>query len=1065
MDKSFEEKFLSEYKKLNEQQRQAVDAIEGPVMVIAGAGTGKTQTITIRIGKILSSPNQVNPNNILCLTFTENAALNMRSRLLSVIGPSAYGVRISTFHGFCNSVIRDNPEKFLFSPKESTAIDDIKQIQIIHQIIDSLPVNSSLKNINSPYYYQKDIIRSIQNLKRENITPDDFKTLIDHATDFVKTATPSVDSLSAVRASKNATPQIIGIIESLLSQNLNILYQTRIKYYLDLFSQNQISLSVLKQEIKSFITKTQASLDKQKDLLAVYREYQEQLVKQNLFDFEDMILWVVNAFKNDKNLLADYQEKFQYILVDEFQDTNSAQMEVINLLIQSQEKPNIFVVGDDDQSIFRFQGAAVENIYTFYQKYQDQIKVIPLKNNYRSHRLILQSSECVIKNNQARISNFITNLDKTLIATKDYDPDPINLFVANSDTEENFYIAKKIKEILDNNASNPDFKPSEVAVLFRNNKDIQNLIPFLNQLQINYLRSDSIDILNNLYIQQLIDLLRYLDNPEDDVLLGKILSFRFLKINSLDLYHLFRFSRKNSLPLSQLIDDPEKLNSLEITKKTQLKLASFVKKVAQIQKDKENIPLTEIFLKVIKKFKYLKYILTHGDIVLLKQVDRLYSHLKTSLLVEQIDLRQWVTNISTLVENEISINSLPLVDNLDNSIRLMTVHKSKGLEFEHVFLIKVLSGHWDSSVSRSNIKLPLGIIKTDISSISLDKDIEEDRRLFYVALTRAKKQIYLSYTKFNESGREQLPSIFINEIDPSLIQKVASNFATEASALQNLFIPTLPKMLSFSLQDYLKNYLAHEYRFNITHLNSYLKCPLCFFFKTILKLPDKKNLPASFGTSVHASLSYLFNVFKDKKSLIRLEKFLSIFENNLQKQNISKPDFEFLLNKGKKTLTDYYQNYQNSFNGNCFTEHDFKFYNARLGDIPLTGKIDKIELLDGKNVNVVDFKTGKPDSKYQQLSPEGDYFRQLVFYKLLCQQSVGFPYLVKSGTIDFIEKDNRGFYKKVDFQITDQHVSELSKLITDTYQKILNLEFAPSPKCEDKDHLHYLFEKYFKNET
>ena len=1052
----FSKNFLTEYQKLNSEQRQAVNTIEGPVMVIAGAGTGKTQTITLRIGKILTTT-QVNPNNILCLTFTENAALNMRSRLLSIIGPSAYGVRMSTFHGFCNSVIRDNPEKFLFSQKESSAIDDVKQIQIIRQLIDSLPVTSSFKNINSAYFYQKDIIRSIQNLKRENITPQKFEELINFAADFAKIATPTVDALTAVRASKNAVPQITSIVQNLIDTDINVLYKTRLQYFLNLFNQENLTLSDLKKEVRDFITKTQNSLEKQKDLLTIFTGYQQELINQNLFDFEDMILWVVNAFKNDKNLLSDYQEKYQYLLVDEFQDTNSAQMEIINLLTQNQENPNIFVVGDDDQSIFRFQGAAIENIYTFYQKYKDQIKVIALKNNYRSHRLILQSSDCVIKNNQTRIANFIENLDKSLVATKDFDPDPINLFISNSDTEENFYVTNTIKKLIDSGT-----KPSEIAILFRNNSDIEGIIPFLNQLQIRFLRTDSINILDNLFIQQLIDLFRYIDNPQDDVLLGKILSFKFLKIPSLDLYHLFHFSRKNNLSLIELISDPQKLDDFDISQNAKTKLTNFVKRIAQIQKDKNNLPLTEIFIKVIKKFKYLQYILDHADVTLLKQLDRLYSHLKTSLSVEKIDLHQWITNLNTLVENEININSLPLVDDLDNSIRLMTVHKSKGLEFEHVFLIKVLSGKWDSSVSRSNIKLPLGIIKTDISSVLLNKDIEEDRRLFYVALTRAKNQIYLSYTKFNDSGKELLPSIFINEIDPSLIQKVSSGLNTEVPALQSIFTPSTPQLISFDLRSYLKNYLATQYRFNITHLNSYLKCPLCFFFKTILRLPEKKGLSASFGTSVHAALNYLFNVYKNKNTLIPLEKFISIFQDNLQKQNLSPADFDLLLARGKPILTDYYQHYQNDFNGNCFTEHDFKFYNARLGDIPLTGKIDKIELIDGKNVNVVDFKTGKPDSKYQQLSPDGDYFRQLVFYKLLCQQSAGFPYHVQSGTIDFIEKDNRGNFKKVDFQITDQHVSDLSKLITDTYQKILNLEFAPSPKCDDPDHLHYLFDKYFK---
>ncbi len=1050
--------FDDEYQKLNDQQRQAVDTIEGPVMVIAGAGTGKTQTITLRIGKILQQT-QINPSNILCLTFTENAALNMRSRLLSIIGSSAYGVRISTFHGFCNSVIHDNPSEFLFSQKESIAIDDIKQIQIIRKLIDQLPHTSSLKNINSTYFFQKDIIRSIQNLKREDITPEKFQKLINYAQDFIKIVSPAIDALSAIRASKNAAPQITAIIETLISADINVLYQSRIQYFLTQFNQNQISLSDLKREVKDFITKTQNSLDKQQDLLAIYQGYQQELLDQNLFDFDDMILWVVNAFKNNQNLLSDYQEKFQYILVDEFQDTNSVQMEILNLLTQNQEKPNIFVVGDDDQSIFRFQGAAIENIFTFYQKYKDQIgKPIILKNNYRSHRLILQSSDNVIKNNQTRIANFIDNLDKTLVAVKDYDPDPINLFVANSDTEENFYIADTVRNLIKSGT-----KPSEIAILFRNNTDINGVIPFLQQFQIRFLRTDSVNILDNLYIQQLIDLFRYLDNPDDDVLLGKVLSFKFLKIPSLDLYHLFHFVKKDNQTLSEIIADSQKLKDFDISQNAQTKINNFVKQVSQIQKDKNNLPLTEIFIKVIKKFNFLSYLLKHSDISLLKQLDRLYSQLKSSLSVEKIDLHQWITNLDTLVENKISVNMLPLVDDLDNSIRLMTVHKAKGLEFEHVFLIKVLSGKWDNSMSRSNINLPLGIVKTDITNLSDNKDIEEDRRLFYVALTRAKKQIYISYTKYNESGKEQLPSVFINEIDPTLIQKVTSNSTSENSALQNLFTSTSPQILSLNLRSYLKNYLATQYRFNITHLNSYLKCPLCFFFKTILRLPEKKSLPASLGTSVHAALNYLFTVYQKENKLITLDKFLSIFADNLKKQNITQTDFELLSTKWQPILTDYYQYYQTNFNGNCFTERDFKFYNARLGDIPLTGKIDKIEILDGKNVNVVDFKTGKPDSKYKELSQEGDYFRQLVFYKLLCQQSHDFPYHVQSGTIDFIEKDNRGNFKKVNYQITDEHVSELSKLITDTYQKILNLEFAPSDKCDDPDHLHYLFDKYFKN--
>jgi len=390
----------------------------------------------------------------------------------------------------------------------------------------------------------------------------------------------------------------------------------------------------------------------------------------------------------------------------------------------------------------------------------------------------------------------------------------------------------------------------------------------------------------------------------------------------------------------------------------------------------------------------------------------------------------------------------------------MTVHKAKGLEFEHVFLIKVLSGKWDNSSSRSLIKLPLGILHYDIAA---PESLEEDRRLFYVALTRAKKQIYISYSRFNDSHREQLASQFITEIDPKSIQKITADSRLEKESLLTLLPASTPKLQSINLSSYLLNYLSTSYRFNITHLNSYLKCPLCFFFKTILRLPYPKTKSLSFGTSVHGALAYLTEIYKDENKLIPLDKFLFIFDSNLKKENLSSSDYQDLLSHGHQVLTDYYQHYQNEFNGRCLTEHDFKFYNVRMDDIPLTGKIDKIEFLSGNQVNVVDYKTGKPDSKYQELSPEGDYFRQLVFYKLLCSEAKAFPYDVVSGTIDFVEKNNKNQFIRKNYQLTNDDVAKLKSQIIEVFSKIKSLDFTPSPKCDDKDHLHYLFEKYFQS--
>ncbi|HPJ16757.1 MAG TPA: ATP-dependent DNA helicase [Candidatus Woesebacteria bacterium] len=1020
--------FNSEYQKLNPEQKLAVDTIEGPVMVIAGAGTGKTQTIALRIGKILTE-SQVNPYNILCLTFTESAALNMRQRLLSLIGSSSYSVRIATFHGFCNSIIKDHPEYFLSTTAESSALDDVSQIGIIQSLIDSLPGSSCLKNINSPYFYQKDILKSISTLKKENVTPDQFATLIDHAANFVKLATPVSEQLTSLRATAKTESQITTLVTDLLNANIDIFYQAQIQYFLNLGQ----SASQLKKSLRDFITKTTTNLPRQQELLVLYRLYQQYLSTHGFYDYQDMIIWVINAFKSQPQLLAEYQETYQYLLVDEFQDTNSAQFEIINQLTQNQESPNIFVVGDDDQSIYRFQGASVENVNTFYQKYKSTIKIVVLKNNYRSHRLILETSSQVISHNQNRITQYIDQLDKSLVSTQNYDPDPINLFVASSPLEENYAISLKIKKLLDGGVN-----PKEIAVLYRNNTDVDDLLPHLDHQNISYLRSDSINILENINLAQLITLLNYLfSRHRRKSQLAKILSFQFVGIPSLDLYKYFHHQ--------------------EISPKSSKKIDKFIKRVAIIDKQKNNLPPDQLFNIVIRRFKFLRFVLKHGNLELLKQLNTLYSHLKTSLKLDKVTLKQWLKSLQLLQENYLPLNSPPLISQSENSIRLMTAHKAKGLEFEHVFLIKTLSGKWDGGNSRELIKLPLGIIKTEVTTNLENVSLEEDRRLFYVALTRAKKQIYLSYSSLSDSNKEQLPCIFLNEIDPKLIEITKSSSATEQQSLLAQFSPTLPTIKSVDLKDYLSEYLSTRYRFNITHLNSYLKCPLCFFFKTILRLPQAKTRSLSFGTSVHGALAYLY------QTNLSLEKFLEIFDRNLKKENLSKTDYQDLLTQGHQILTDYYHHYQGQFNQPCLIEHDFKDFNVRLDEIPLTGKIDRIDLLDNNQVNVVDYKTGRPDSKYQQLSKDGDYFRQLVFYKILCDQAHGFKYQVNTGTIDFVQADAKGQFKKSNFQLTKEDTDQLSLLIKDVYQKITSLQFPIGSDCPDPDHLHLLFEKYFKN--
>jgi len=1023
--------FEIEYQKLNPEQKKAVDTIEGPVLVVAGAGTGKTQVIALRIGNILKQT-QVNPGNILCLTFTDSAALNMRARLLSLIGAGANSIRVNTFHAFCQSIIRSNPQHFFQFNIDSEPLDKIETIQIIRRLIDALPSDSPLKTPNDTYYYQSALISALESLKKENISPSLYQSLVSGEQKYLEIVKPFYDQLKSITAYPKNLDTIASIINKIIHlKELNSTYQTKISSLL----KDLTSAKDLKSTLTGFYENVVSQYPKHLALSEIFPGYQKELSVRHRFDFDDMILSVIDAFKNNPSLLSSYQEKFQYILVDEFQDTSASQNEIISLLCSGQDLPNIFVVGDDDQSIFRFQGASVENVYNFYQTYKTTPLV--LRNNYRSHRLILDSTTSLISRNLNRIATQIKGIDKSLIAARSYNPDPINLYRADSQIEESYWVASQIKKLIDAGVS-----PQKIAVLFRNNADIFDLLPALSALKIKYVKDFGTNILQQPLILQLFDLLKLLSRPDDTILKNKVLNFSFLSFPSLSLYRYFH--------------DPK---SPKLSLKFKKHLTKFEKRLSRFQKLKANLPPDKLFNLAIRRFKYLKYILKHQDIESLKQLNRLYSEFKIQRSATPLSFDDVVARLFVYIDNNLSLVSPPLLSDDPRSIRLLTVHKAKGLEFEHVFLIKNLAARWESARGLNKITLPLGVLRSEPLTANIDLELEESRRLFYVALTRAQNQIYLSYTKINPEGREQPPTRFLSEIDPQFIEIQGPDSQIEVDSLRSRFSPKETKIQSANLRDYLKYFFDHLYRLNISHINSYHKCPFCFFINTILRLPKSKNSSLSFGTSVHGALAYLNSTPK----LPSLDELLVIFDKNLARELLTPLDLVTLSKRGHEALTLYYQHYLSEFGGKCLVEHDFKPYLADIDKIPITGKIDKIEILSGHNVNVVDFKTGSPDNKYKELKPDGDYFRQLVFYKILADHSPGFGYNVISGTIDFVETKANGSFAKHSFKITPGAISDMETVIKDVYSKITSFKFSPSATCPDPDHLHHLFNKYFRS--
>src|SRR6266487_38840 len=369
---SLERKFAEEYGKLNEKQRLAVDTIEGPVMVIAGPGTGKTKILASRIGKILLETDAL-PENILCLTYTDAGVVAMRTRLREMIGPDAHKINVYTFHAFCNEVIQENLS--LFEKRNLNPISDLEKIELFRQLIDSFSKNHPLKRYRGDAYFEIQGLNTLfSTMKREGWSALYINRKIDEYIDD-------------------------------LSNRDEFIYKRKYKE----FNVGDLKRDKIEEE-KERMERLRAAVNE-------FDHFQKMMWDKRRYDFDDMINWVIKAFQENKNLLTTYQEKFLYILVDEYQDTSGTQNRIVELLINYWDKPNVFVVGDDDQSIYRFQGANVENMLTFANSYKDDLLTVVLTYNYRSTQSILDVSRSLINQNEERLIRKLKGLSKELVAS------------------------------------------------------------------------------------------------------------------------------------------------------------------------------------------------------------------------------------------------------------------------------------------------------------------------------------------------------------------------------------------------------------------------------------------------------------------------------------------------------------------------------------------------------------------------------------------------------------------------------------------------------------------------
>ncbi|HMN33447.1 MAG TPA: ATP-dependent DNA helicase [Chitinophagaceae bacterium] len=1021
-----ENKFQEEYSKLNAEQKEAVDTIFGPVLVIAGPGTGKTQILAMRIAKLLQSDSQVSPQNILCLTFTDEGKKNMRDRLFRLIGAeTAQQISVHTYHSFCNEIIQQNLS--YFNSDNLELVSDLELLEILKKVALDVPKDNLLYSPKNPSKYIGVLKNAFQKINEENWSADYLIQQIETAIEQIKN-----DPESIAKKGKNS---------------------------------GNLKQSIIKEKLEP--------LAKSADTIRLFDQYRSLLLQKNRYDYNDMIHWVIDLLEKDNDILMGLQERYQYILVDEFQDTNGAQMKIIDLLTNYDASPNVFAVGDDDQSIFRFQGASVENMIQFQKKYKNAgLKEICLKVNYRSTQGILSLAKNLIEHSDQRIVTNNANLDKNLVSfkTKEFqeDSEP-TLFSFKNKRHEQIFIAKNIQRLIADGVS-----PDEIAVLNFDNTSCLELSKYLKLINIPFYLKKNSDLLSEPLAIQVLNILRYIAgerlNPySGDFLLFQILHYQFFDINAIDIakkmisYNEFSAknrSEKNSFRkylVESALAENRKLfveNSNDILFETIFTLEKLIK-------ESYSNSLLQLIETIIQEIKIIPNILKRDDKyesleVLTGLIDFIKQESHTN---PDMDISHLITQIDLLSENKIPIPCYKLYGN-ENSVKLFTIHSSKGREFQYVFLTGMTKKNWEGRRNPNlGIKLPENIFESKQSK----KDNDELRRLVYVALTRAKKQLFVSYYHFDLKEKEDEKSLYLYEAFGEEFQGESISLDAETILEFETLQPT--EKTRVQIKEIEKDFINHKlekFELSVTALNNFLDCPLHFYYDNVLRIPSVMNENAAFGNAIHDSLEKLFSNMKAKgdifPTLSEFEQyFLSFMKRN--KEKFSQEGYEKKIQYGIDILKKIYETNIYKWHKAVSVELNLK---AKYNQIPLKGFVDKIEYYDGNRVELIDYKTGSTNTDYfkksmsskdedQKDNKGGNYWRQAMFYKILIDKDPTRHWDVSCARYEFLEPDPKTnqLPQPVIFSYKKEQIEQVETQIKEVWEKIQNHDFYTG--CEKEN--------------
>ena len=1043
---SFEER----YAKLNERQKLAVDTIDGPVLVVAGPGSGKTELLSLRVGNILKQ-GQVSPHNILCLTFTDNGALNMRARLASLIGQDAYRVSIFTFHAFCNHIIARYPEYFWNATHFSQA-SDIEKAEVLESLFASLPHGHPLGSYHPEegFVYLRDVADRIKHIKNYGLTALEYAAVIAElpaeyeSINAVFAQWPdrlSIKNLEPIEKMITALEKLGGTTSLYLAFNLkNALIATEALEKVEPLGAFKAKYTVKDTERR--ILKDAHNQEKIFAVAEMYQRYSDEMYKRARYDYDDMIIQVVHALRDNAVLQNMLEEQYQYIMIDEFQDTNEAQMSLVHEITASpihEGRPNVCVVGDDDQAIYKFQGAEISHIVNFRDKtYRDVITIV-LDKNYRSTAPILAIARTLITQGNGRLENKYKDITKILSSENTKLPEGVvTIRHASSDVLEYATVAREIREAIDKGTD-----PSDIAILSRGHRELQSLLPYLDREDVPYEYIKKANVFDEPHVKILIDMCAYVssvmkEEKTAEHLLPRLLAHPCFKIDRLALFNLAVEAKEHRTSWS---------DSILKSKIPRIKNLGVL--LAELAIEGETTPLERVLESFMIKSGLKEFYFSQEAI---KKSPTTYVSFLASLKTFIEALREWkegealfVSDVAPFVQMHIDhrialISKSPFMKR-EKSVQLMSAHASKGLEFGTVFIISADDKLWTKAPRGSKAPLPSPLLPL----MQPAGDTEDDFiRLLYVAITRAKHTLHIS-------SHDTLVRYLPSEISPGLrLENIQDN-----KEVTEVPIEAHESALALHKEPYkedewaLLRRLVQNYRMPITHLNNFVNVaeggPLYFLEQNLLRFPQPMNASGVYGTAIHKTLeeSILYPKYHGGERAPH-DHLLATFRQELSRGRL--PQYEFIKQntRGEKIVTRLYELTKDSFLPNDQVEVDMKEEGVMIGEAHITGKLDLLRVQEG-TYEVVDFKTGKAYRAWDEAKTDADkmklhrYRQQLIVYKILLENSIRYQDKpVTKSALWFLEEDP---IIELVLDASDEEVERTKKLIQAVYKKIVTLDF------------------------